>query len=226
MGRVIIKLVLLFILSYVGVTVWYGRFEERLLDFSTRAGQEQGVALQDAAASTAPTESLPKTEEYTIITKRNIFAAVITAPPVQVEDEVEPENLEPTRLKLALKGTVSGADRDARAIIADKLKNRQDIYQVGDSIQGALIVAIERGRVILEVNGRDEVLNLEERKGGGPAYEPSPADYYREPRQAEPVPTADEVNARKKTRLKPAVRPRPTRRTPAPHPLAFPDEPR
>lgn len=213
MIRVFVKLLLIFVLSYAGVKIWYDRLEEKLLVVSV---PEVSVSEQVAAVKEEEpqTESLRKPDDYTIIVARNIFQAVITEP-VKVEQEVEPEDLEPTKLKLSLKGTISGSDRNARAIIADDLKKKQDIYQVGDSLQGALILSIERGRVILQVNGVDEVLSLKERKGGGPAYKPSASDFYREPPEArqDTLPTT-EVEARKQVRKPPVVRPRPVRRSP------------
>lgn len=181
MLRVIVNLVLLFVLAYAGVTIWYGRLEEKL-QVMPETGATAVVQKEEEK-----TEILRKPDDYTIIVDRNIFQAGIA----EAEEETvaaAPEELEPTKLKLSLMGTVSGKERDARAIIADDLKKQQDIYQVGDTIQGSLIKAIDRGRVILVVNGADEVLTLADREGGGPAYEPSPADYYEEPVEIQDVP--------------------------------------
>ena len=185
MLRVAVKLVLIFILVYTGVRIWYGRLEEKLLVMP-----ETGVAdavLEDEEK----TEILRKPDDYTIIVDRNIFQAGITEA-VEETAEVQPEELEPTKLKLSLMGTVFGKERDSRAIIADDLKKQQDIYQVGDTIQGSMIKAIDRGRVILEVKGVDEVLTLIEREGGGPAYEPPPSEFYQEPVEPQEVPVFDQ----------------------------------
>lgn len=172
--RVVVKLLLIFVLVFAGVKIWYGRLEDRLRVPVTVT--EATVAEPEVER----TEIERKPDDFTIIVDRNIFQAVIT----KVEKEETPpapEELAATKLKLSLMGTISGTERDSRAIIADDLKKLQDIYQVGDSIQGALIKTIERGRVILQVNGADEELLLKDREGGGPAYEPSPADLYQEP---------------------------------------------
>ena len=39
---------------------------------------------------------------------------------------------------------------------------------MGSDVQGALIARIERGRVVLQVNGREEILNLKDPEGGRP----------------------------------------------------------
>ncbi|NIA05520.1 MAG: hypothetical protein GWP11_06085 [Proteobacteria bacterium] len=156
MIRVIVKLVLIFVLVYAGVTVWYGRLEDTL----RRDTRPHETVIQRQSGRT--TKILRQRPDYRIIIKRNIFQAVIGAEPGG------DEYLEPTALKLLLMGTVSGTKRDARAIIVDEQKKKQDLYRIGDSVQGALIQSIERGKVILQVHGRREVLLLKERQGGGP----------------------------------------------------------
>jgi type II secretory pathway component PulC len=166
--RVLIKLSLLFILVYVGVTLGYGQLEKRLLVSS--------VVLPEEAVTSATTDEatpvLQKNSNYQIIVGRNIFEAVPEQKKVQPRKkepvkvvEKEPEE---TRLKLVLYGTVSGSEHDSRAIIVDQKEKRQDLYQVGDAVQGALIVSIERGKVVLELNGKKQLLLLKDREGGGP----------------------------------------------------------
>ncbi|MFZ5797930.1 MAG: type II secretion system protein N [Thermodesulfobacteriota bacterium] len=188
MVRVALKLLLIFALVFAGVKIWFGRLEERL---RVPVAPPETVQAEPEVERTAIAR---KPDDYTIIVDRNIFQAVITKVE-QEEPAPTPEELAATRLKLSLMGTIFGVERDSRAIIADDLKKQQDIYQVGDNIQGALIKSIERGRVVLQVNGTDEELLLKDREGGGPAYEPSPADFYQEPEpppeaQPEPPPEA------------------------------------
>lgn len=234
--RVGVKLLLIFVLVFAGVKIWYGRLEERL-----------GVPVVVKESTTAEpevarTEIARKADDFTIIVDRNIFQAVITK---AAEEEQPPsaEELAATKLKLSLMGTISGVERDSRAIIADDLKKQQDIYQVGDSIQGALIKSIERGRVVLNVNGADEELLLKDREGGGPAYEPAQGEVYQEPEPVpepqpepemveqveqlpppevpgEPAPETVEQQSVPETpvQLEPVVRPRPHRR-----PIRMPD---
>ena len=54
------------------------------------------------------------------------------------------------------------SEEEALAIIKDKGKKRQDLYREGDTIQGAVIKRILRGKVILRVGGKDEILTIEE----------------------------------------------------------------
>ena len=140
MVRILIKLLLIFILVYAGVTIWYDRLEEKLM-------QDSVARATFEAPPEKKTEILRKPDDYTIIVKRNIFQAVVEKKEEDVKVE-EPAPLEPTKLKLSLMGTISGTERDARAIISDDAKRQQDIYQVGDSLQGAMIKEIERGKVV------------------------------------------------------------------------------
>jgi len=153
MLRVGIKLTLIFVLVYSGVTIWYGRLEDSL----NRASVISRVSVERGLKKTS--EVLRKAIDYTIIGDRNIFQAV-----QQVGAGGQDENLAPTKLKLTLMGTVSGTQRDARAVIIDE-KKKQNIYKIGDSIQGALIKSIQRGKVILRVNGRNEALLIKDRHG-------------------------------------------------------------
>jgi len=175
-SRVLIKLFLLFILVYAGVTLGYGQLEKRLLVSS--------VVAPDQTATTTPAEEskpvLQKSSNYQIIVGRNIFEAVPEQKKVQPKKK-EPVKVvekapEETKLKLVLHGTVSGSsDQDSRAIIVDQKEKRQDLYQIGDAVQGALIISIERGKVVLELNGKKQFLLLKDREGGGTSGRVSPS---------------------------------------------------
>ena len=104
--------------------------------------------------------------DYGVITRRNLFG-----PPPQAngssELETPPEELEATSLDVVLMGTVGG-DEESRAIILNKQDRKQEIYSVGDNVQGALIKEILRGKVILNLDGRDEMLDMSEAAQYGP----------------------------------------------------------
>ncbi len=161
---------LIFVLAYTGVKVSYNRLEDYLLS----SVPEVKVARTGSEAKKV--EILRKPHDYGIILERNIFGAALEEADV-VEEAAPVEELQPTKLKLALMGTVSGDQKGSRAIISDETTRKQDIYAIGDTIQGALIKSIGRRRVVLNVNGRDEVLDIKEREGGGisdtrPSYSP------------------------------------------------------
>ncbi len=72
------------------------------------------------------------------------------------------EGLEPTTLKVALLGTVTGSQQNAVAVIEETDKRKQGLYRVGDSVQDAIVKMILRGRVVLRVGDKDEILTMEE----------------------------------------------------------------
>jgi len=182
MIRRLLILVLLFGLVWTGVESWYGRFKDQLAAGLPATEKRVSGAREMAAGQPGETKAGPtarevpvspdtgstKEQEYQVIVKRNIFGAVLEQEAAVREEEKTPEpEPEKTTLKLTLLGTVSGNERDARAIIVDEKEKKQDIYQIGDAVQGALITEIKRGKVILEVDGRRQFLVIKERKDSG-----------------------------------------------------------
>ena len=117
-----------------------------------RIGGEKVVALKDVETRAAKSLETP---EFSMIVERNIFGATEKVEPPPVEKKMEQiENLEETTLQLSLLGTIAGDSASARAIILDQRKRSQDIYRVGDSVQGAEIRQILRGKVVLRHGGK------------------------------------------------------------------------
>ncbi|CAB1055954.1 hypothetical protein D1BOALGB6SA_688 [Olavius sp. associated proteobacterium Delta 1] len=134
---------------------------------------DYGVAGPVSASQTAP-EPVEYTKaplsEYKAITGRNIFNSgnepVAQTPKTEA---VDIEKLKETDLKLKLWGTVTGQDKRTYAVIEDTKAREQNLYRSGDSIQKAVVKLILREKVVLRVDGRDEILAMEEiraRKGG------------------------------------------------------------
>ncbi len=106
---------------------------------------------------------------YQPILENNLFNVKIR--PSQ-QEEVQPpkidvESLKPTELELVLWGTITGSPGNSYAIIAEKGRVRgqgqQDLYRPGDTIKDAVIKRVLRGKVVLGVDGTDEVLTISER---------------------------------------------------------------
>jgi len=159
MMRTAVKLALIFILAFTGVKIWYNRLEENML------ASLPAEKVVESKAAEKKVEIRRRKDDYQIIVSRNIFGAALDKKVVEQKPEPVKE-LQPTKLKLSLMGTVFGNEKDSRAIIADEINRKQDIYAVGDTVQGAQIKSIERRRVVLQVNGRSEILNIKEREGG------------------------------------------------------------
>ena len=151
------NLIALFIITYIVVDTFYNIVGLQL----NKIGAEKRIALKAVEKRTDASLQKP---EYTMIVERNIFGAtekVETPPPV--EEPVEQlENLEETSLQLSLLGTIAGDANNSRAIILDERTRSQDLYRVGDSVQGAEIRQILRGKVVLRHGEKDEILSMVE----------------------------------------------------------------
>lgn len=149
----IFNFVALSILLYLSVDIFYMIVSAQLNVMSIRE-------IADARPSPTKGYRKPPLSDYRAITERNVFGSLEVA-----TEETKPseyENLEPTSLKLALVGTVAGSDEDAAAFIEETDKRRQEIYRVGDRVKEATLKAILEGKVVLSVDGKDEILTMRE----------------------------------------------------------------
>ena len=138
-------------------------------------GPDTAARHLDVDGHTANQESTLFTHEAAIqqILAHNIFNAALDTRPPQAGQNFRLHELAASSGPLELLGTVSGSDSDARAIIRAGAGQREQLYRLGDVIQGAEIVRIERGRVALATKTGPELLLLKERDSGpaAPAQE-------------------------------------------------------
>ncbi|MBF0224431.1 MAG: PDZ domain-containing protein [Desulfobacterales bacterium] len=99
-------------------------------------------------------------KNYSSIAERNIFNTVNKKNEAN-QNPIKTEDLKTTELNLKLKGTIIGFNRQDWAIIEDTKSKKQDIYKTKDTIQGAIIESILKETLILEVNGKKEILKME-----------------------------------------------------------------
>ena len=153
----IFNLLALSVVIYIGVDLVYKVIRARLRQVDTTTFVVKPPP-DDKEHRKAPFD------DYRLIIDRNIFGSSDrTAEEVKAE---EIEALEPTSLKIALLGTVAGSPRNAVAVIEETANRRQGLYKVGDSIQEAIIKMILRGKVVLRVEDRDEILTMDEEAVG------------------------------------------------------------
>ncbi len=72
--------------------------------------------------------------------------------------------LKHTDLKLELKGTITGTGSDPFAVIIKKGDKKEILYTIGDAVDHAVIKAIFKDKVILLVDGKEEVLIMKQKK--------------------------------------------------------------
>jgi general secretion pathway protein C len=164
---VLFNLVALAALSYIGVDIFYRALSLQFSDI--RASQMSEVTIQKRVH-----QERPQLKHFDVIVDRNIFGAAETAAGVAETPEIQKEDIEaldPTSLKIALLGTVTGPEESARAVIEDSGRKTQGLYRVGDAVQDAVIRKIVRGKVVLRVGEKDEVLSMDtpEASAGGHA---------------------------------------------------------
>ena len=115
------------------------------------------------------TASRPLTA-YQAILERNLFNTRSNSDPQP--GKVDVESLEETKLNLKLWGTVSGSDDGDYAVIEDVKAREQNLYRAGDAIQTATLKEIHREKVVLTVDGKDEVLQMQELVSGKSVFRP------------------------------------------------------
>jgi len=150
----------------------------------------------------------PPLSRYRAIAERNLFR-IETGGQTPAEPAIDIEALKETQLKLKLWGTVSGQGPEVFAVIEDSQSRRQNLYRVGDAVQSATLKMILREKVVLEVEDRDEILQMQEVPSGrGPAPRPMSEGVGGEGpdlRAGMPSPTAPPVPRPQTIRLRPAM---------------------
>ena len=169
-GRIsnIISLFLITILCIVGVEGLYQAMEFFVFK---PAALSKKVIKDDSTPTIPPKDSKDQRPDYRMILKRNLFARPDGDTGAVTPDATEETDSKPfTELGIVLMGTISGSDNNNRAIILTKQTRDQEIFSTGEVIQGALIKDIQRGKLVLEINGQDEILDMTEAAEMRPAY--------------------------------------------------------
>ncbi|MBW1940429.1 MAG: type II secretion system protein GspC [Deltaproteobacteria bacterium] len=149
----VINILLITVAVYLGVSAFY-RIATAKVD---KIDLYKPVRKQPASPKDEISHPL---SYYQTIIDRNLFN---TKTGIEKKtDQVDIEALEQTDLNLKLWGTVTGDKKKAYAVIEETKENRQDLYRVGDTVQGATVKLILREKVVLSVKGKDEVLEIEE----------------------------------------------------------------
>lgn len=153
----VINIVLLTVAVYLAVDLFYKVVGSRL-DAALPVNHSQ-VRKDSRPRDAAVKRQL---QEYAAITERNIFRArdKTGGQPLAVDLE----KLKKTDLDLRLLGTISGLGKNSYAVIEQIKTRSQDLYKTGDTIEKARIKLILRKKVVLTIDGRDEVLEIPEER--------------------------------------------------------------
>ena len=150
--RTIFILAAITAVSYLCVDILYKTAEAKL----------SGVRTQEISTGKTVGRTVAKKvslNTYRVISERNLFGSIDKA---GEKTQIDIDELEPTKLGLALVGTVFGTKSFNFAVIEEKDKKQQGLFREGDAVATATIIRIMRGMVVLRVDGRDEILKMEE----------------------------------------------------------------
>ncbi|MFH1982429.1 MAG: type II secretion system protein GspC [Pseudomonadota bacterium] len=163
----ILNVVLLTVLAYTGVKTVYDISVRKLPTPVQRPADAAAIQTESGAAK----NPLPY---YQVISRRNLFGAgadTKTSPP----PAAALQNLEPTKLKLKLWGTITHRGGKEYAVIETLKDRNQDLYKAGDTVEGALVKQVLREKIVLTVAGRDEILQMAESVISAPSATPGAA---------------------------------------------------
>ena len=149
----IFNLVALFVAIYIGVDLFY-----RIVGAQLIYGDMEEIAVEQTPR--VKSRKRPPLKDFRVVMDRNIFGSTDKA--AEGIKQTDLDTLEPTTLKVALLGTVTGSQQNAIAVIEETDKRKQGLYRVGDSVQDAIVKLILRGKVVLRVGDKDEILTMEE----------------------------------------------------------------
>lgn len=194
--------------------------------------------VKEAVAPGAPAAQEGSTaagarRDSSIIVTRNLFGQQLETGGAPSRPAVDvAANLDRSAREIVLVGTIGGSEGTHRAIILDRKTRKQELYKEGDEVSGANIKEISRGKVILEVQGKEELLDMAEAASVRPAVKVPQQPLPRQPQQgrvppgqvAQPGPGM-EPPASVPEEAAPAPETRPTEAAPEPGEAGEPLEP-
>ena len=170
-GRIshIVILFLITIVSIVSVEGFYQGLEHFV--FKTPAVSKK-IRSQNTAVSGLQKKTEEKRPDYTMILKRNLFARPEGTAPGEPGPAEETAPQDKAELGIVLMGTISGNDNNNRAFILTKNTRDQELYSIGEVVEGALIKDIQRGKLVLTIDGKDAFLDMSDAAEMRPRYVP------------------------------------------------------
>ncbi len=171
----IVHLMCITAVAYLAVDGLYGIAVARLADKPITEAPQVSPANN-------PDEVVRPLSAYNKVLERNLFGT--RAANDAKTEAVDIASLEETKLDLKLWGTVSGKANGIYAVIEDVRAREQNLYRTGDAVQNATVKEIFREKVVLTVDGKDEILQMQDlasrgsmsRPGGVPVRTELPAD--------------------------------------------------
>ena len=170
-GRIsnIVPIVLITVFSVISVEGAYQALEFFVLKPASITQENSAQSLPKVAKLK---DTQRKKSDYRIILKRNLFGTSLKSATPETEAPAQQTVVNSEELGIVLMGTISGSDNHNRAIILTKKTRDQELFSAGEVVEGALIKDIQRGKLVLSINGKDEVLDMTEAAKMRPVYRP------------------------------------------------------
>ncbi len=147
-------------LALLGLAAFFA--SQIILTVVIRTDIEETVDFAAGGESLAiPEKVTDSAADAGVVLERNLFNSRVSgAAPAAVQQDVQSDDLPETTLPLQLLGTVVDKKGGRSfAIIQDKGTREQDIYFPEDQvIEGVTLASVDRNRVVLLRNGREEIL--------------------------------------------------------------------
>lgn len=125
--------------------------------------QRPGAGPAGPAAPLSPAGAVPAgTADYSIVTERNYFGSS-SKPAAAGDVKLSPDyggGRGSSSLPLDLLGTIAGRNGRGYAIIEERDKKKQGLFKVGDTVAGATLREVRRNAVVLNLSGKDELLEV------------------------------------------------------------------
>ncbi len=142
------------LILWVGVSIVTTWASSRTADDSALSVPAKVSISKDLTSSRSK-----RLEDYGLIASKDVFHTTKAPAKAAGKDQKgQTEEIKVTDLNIELKGTVMGDGKGSHAFIMDKGSRKEEVYYANDYVMGAQIVKIVKGRVILNVQGREEAL--------------------------------------------------------------------
>jgi len=140
-----------------GLIIWVGVSIVTTWASNRRAGDSTlSVPAKTPTPKDLTSSKGKRLEDYGLIASKDVFHT--TKETAKTAGKNQGEEIKVTDLNLELKGTVVGDGKDSYAFILDRGSKKEDAYYVNDFVMGAQILRIMKGRVVLNVDGKEEAL--------------------------------------------------------------------
>ena len=163
----LINIILVTLIVFFSVELFYQIVSAKLLSASLAGNSAIPEPILNSHNNKNPRQKTKNKRilAYKSITDRDLFKTKENAVKSDSQlNDADLEKLKQTSMKLKLFGTVTGVTDNAYAVIEETKKHKQGLYRAGDTIQKAQIKLILRKKVVLSVNGKDEILLMDENK--------------------------------------------------------------